>query len=209
MPTNELEEKRRAARNSAIHAFEADMPLLMHGAGDNLEVDPDAARMLAILTTDYISDLVDAALDAHKLAHGGVLPPPPPPPFTKKRKKTEGTDYWDEPLAEPNLRGRTKNPEWYGVEGVSFRGIREAYTEDTALSPRSFLFPVCHDAYAFGKVRQLQKAEEQMRGVLQESTILEMVRTIDDKDENEEEVDRWPGLESLLPMQGEPTFSDP
>ena len=121
-------ESERQAFAEAVVAIAPDMPLLMHGSGDlpPSEVNADTAALLSELTVQYISGLVDAAVDAHDLlmdGSGGILPPPalpdrrkpprPPSPSAdgaskkRKRNKKAGTDYWDEPLPEPKIKSKT------------------------------------------------------------------------------------------------------
>lgn len=120
------------AFSEAAAALAPDLPLLMFGSGDvePANQDPDTVALVAQLTVQYVSQLVDAAVDAHDLltdGAGGVLPPPPvphkrvpprPPPPTatnkpistatfkpepQKRKRSD-EDYWDDPLPEPKIR---------------------------------------------------------------------------------------------------------
>jgi hypothetical protein len=77
------------AYNEIVDALSKDMPIIMHGSGDVKEVNPDTQMLLSRLTADYISNLVEAAVDAHAILNGGQRPPlpPPPPPAKKKRKE--------------------------------------------------------------------------------------------------------------------------
>ena len=60
-------------------------------------VDPESVALLADLTTNYISGLVDAAVDVHDiLTDGSGVAPPQPPINVKKgfeatKKKITGT----------------------------------------------------------------------------------------------------------------------
>jgi hypothetical protein len=77
------------AYNEIVDALSRDMPLIMHGSGDVLETNPQSQLLLSRLTADYISNLVEAAVDAHEILNGGKRPPlpPPPPPCCRKRKE--------------------------------------------------------------------------------------------------------------------------
>lgn len=163
-------QSKKKAFAEAVAALEPDMPLLMHGSGDVSAVNPDSARLVTELTVQYISNLVDAAVDAHDLltdGAGGVLPPPaypnkrkPTPPQKKKRKRA-GVDYWDEPLPEPKIRskessqfpeaneiGLRKNvnqrvsvDEWVGLAGVDF--WEEARSRSAHVSAPSAISTQC------------------------------------------------------------------
>ncbi|KAG7368785.1 hypothetical protein IV203_031528 [Nitzschia inconspicua] len=76
------------AYSEIVQALSKDMPLIMHGSGDVRETNPESELLLSKLTADYISNLVEAAVDAHAILNGGHRPPlPPPPPPYKKRKE--------------------------------------------------------------------------------------------------------------------------
>jgi hypothetical protein len=130
----------KQAFTECLHAVAHDMPMLMHGSGDVQphKVDPESVQLLSELTTHYISNLVQAAVDAHQILNGGPQPLPPPPlksmdhlkpplptppvdttttSSSKKektihRKRRRATDeFWDEPLPEPKIKGKTQSKE--------------------------------------------------------------------------------------------------
>jgi hypothetical protein len=72
----------QVAYNEIVNALSKDMPMLMHGSGDVVpwETNPDSKMLLSQLTANYISNLVEAAVDAHEILNGGRRPPLPPPP---------------------------------------------------------------------------------------------------------------------------------
>ena len=72
----------------AVSALSRDMPILMHGSGDVLpdQVNPDTVQLISELTARYISNLVDAAIDAQQLLAGGQATRPPPPRYPRSRK---------------------------------------------------------------------------------------------------------------------------
>jgi hypothetical protein len=83
------------AFDSVVSKLAEDMPLIQHGSGDvpPQSVRPDTAQLLATLTARYISNLVDAALDAQLLfcdnSSGGAAQPCvrlPPPEFPLRRR---------------------------------------------------------------------------------------------------------------------------
>lgn len=203
--------KQKVDLNQSFHdtvaALAQDMPLLMHGAGDSAQPDPESAVWLSTLTVQYITNLVDAALDAHRMLQDGdrkgtAFPPPPP----RKRK----------------LPGKS---DWVGATGVDLREsrIRSAYVRGTAaLSTSAFLFPICHDGYVYGKVTSLLQAQRLMTPVLLDPVLTDVVQTEaseptakkqkegedddgEEKSDQEEEEDEetgpaWPGLDNFLPI---------
>lgn len=201
MPSTPLHADENAFED-AVAAITPDMPLLMHGCGDVApsEVNPETAKLVAELTVTYISELVNAAVDAHDIltdGAGGLLPPPPlsnkrkvpsSPIHTTKRHKKAVADYWDEPLPEPKIRQASKESnetkvvdadEWCGVAGVDFfqDSRRSAFVSAplTAIGVQSFVFPVCHDSGLYGRVMEVQAARRNIAPVLMDSTWLDMV----------------------------------
>lgn len=77
------------AYSEIVKALSKDMPLIMHGCGDvpMWEVDPESAKLLAQLTANYISNLVEAACDSQEILNGGERPPLPPPPLISKEER--------------------------------------------------------------------------------------------------------------------------
>lgn len=220
---------------STVETFSREtMPLLLHGSGDVLpsDVNPATAHLVAALTTQYISNLVDAALDSQQILcdHNRnaefLLPPPvfarnrlPPKPAplptvaphgdgrssaAPNRKRRAGDEFWDEPLPEPKIRNKSTSSnngstsssrrqvgqatapspgEWVGVAGVDFfetSRCREAYVRgpSAALTTQSFVFPICHDVYLYGRVTEMQAAKRSLlQPVLLDPVVQEMVRT--------------------------------
>ncbi|GAX21331.1 hypothetical protein FisN_1Lh167 [Fistulifera solaris] len=200
------------------------MPLLMHGAGDVVpnEVNPDTAALLAALTTHYMEQLVQAAIDAHQMSRDNnskdpslpprslqkslqpPLPSPPEPVFprhlynsldnqtTHKRKRRSTIQYWDEPLPEPKIGDETVRNEssssssppedadtWVGLAGVDFfhDRTRMAYVQaPAALTTQSFIFPLCHDTYTYGRIVEQQAFKQSLEPVLVDRVVMEMVQ---------------------------------
>jgi hypothetical protein len=262
----------KEAFSQAVAAFLVDVPVIMHGSGDvtSSAVHPDTAHLLSSLTTQYISNLVDAALDSHLMLqdggeHSRVLRPPPPtfrrsrlPPIPlapelikankrKRRRVRSADEFWDDPLPKPKIRkpgptltmpnrgeatpdGNVSIDEWVGVAGVDLmeNRARLAYVRGTAaLSTQSFIFPICHDIYAYGRVTEVQAAKRTIQPLLIDQTLMELVRTDgqtqghtqrkktqrfdnesdsdeDGEDEGKQDAEdigpEWPGLEAVLPV---------
>ena len=79
----------QAAFSEIVASLSKDMPLIMHGSGDVpvRDVNRQSSRLLAQLTADYISNLVEAAVDSQEILNGGERPPLPPPPLVSKEKQ--------------------------------------------------------------------------------------------------------------------------
>lgn len=189
----------RQAFTVAMNAIAPDMPLLMHGSGDVApdQVNADTVALLSELTVQYISQLVDAAVDAHDLltdGAGGVLPPP----NKRKRKLTERNDYWDEPLPEPKVRsqqpGTNNSMSMFqsseaeenkdnssssllcGVDFWETARTRKAYVGvPSAIGTQCFIFPICHDAGLYGRVMEVQAARRSIAPMLVDSVLIDMV----------------------------------
>jgi hypothetical protein len=76
-----LADTSQQAFTECLNAVAHDMPMLMHGSGDVLpqQVNSESVQLLSELTTHYISNLVQAAIDAHQILNNGPQPLPPPP----------------------------------------------------------------------------------------------------------------------------------
>lgn len=77
------------AYTEIVDSLAKDMPLVMHGSGDvpTWDVNPRSARVLAQLTANYISNLVEAAVDSQEILNDGERPSLPPPPLVSKEKR--------------------------------------------------------------------------------------------------------------------------
>jgi hypothetical protein len=124
-----------------------------------------------------------------------IPPVPLPPERLEKRKNISSQDeFWDEPLKPPKIirKGESetepavneKKPvlvdEWVGVSGVDLleTRTRKAFVRGTAgLTTQSFIFPICHDVYAYGRVTEVQTAERLMAPVLMDPVMKELVQT--------------------------------
>jgi hypothetical protein len=212
------------------------MRVLMHGAGDVIptEIEASTCHLVSTLTVQYITKLVDAALDAQAMLRDGAiekkvttssrkrskrsemtttassLPPwlPPPPHLsTKKRRQFElvpppfksrspgnsrSEEFWDEPLPEPVIKGKTPRTAaarnehdcWVGALGVDIQEnlVRSVYAGAVpavtigsshsshasigALGPQALVFPICHDPYAFGRVTEMLAASQSVASLL-------------------------------------------
>lgn len=131
-------------------------------------------------------------------------------------KKTRFDDNQDE-VEKQNADKQNHPPieQWVGAIGVDFHAdsIRRAHMP-LGLSTPSFVFPICHDVYAYNKTRHIQAAKRgTVDPLLQDSTVQDLikeeklsryqkkvaVRTPEEEDV-EEVVDppAWPDMESLL-----------
>lgn len=129
-----------------------------------------------------------------------LQPPIPPPPETsrhanvendhsRKRKRRSNVQYWDEPLPEPKIAGQDKaqntdiddyeEDKWVGLAGVDlfYNRTRSAYVQGPAvLSTQSFIFPVCHDTYMYGRIIEQQTFKKSLEPVLIDRVVTETVQ---------------------------------
>jgi hypothetical protein len=102
---------------------------------------------------------IAAAAAAAKDSASNRFPPPPPRPA---------------PSPPPE-------DAWVGAAGVDLLGpgrVRPAYVRGPrALSTQSFVFPVCHDAYAYNRVLDAQSAKRGLQSALADPVVAELVRT--------------------------------
>lgn len=212
------------AFDKCASALFPDMPLLMHGAGDVVPeaVDKESAALLARLTTEYITQLCSAAVDAHDIltdGAGGLLPPPsiekklhsmPYSEEQKNKRKKPGQEYWDDPLPTPKIKGSANKPKseaWVGLNGVDLlqaNRTRKRHIQ-MAIETQSFIFPICHDAELYHRVVQLQAARSEIHQVLEDSVVTEIIQEefVKQKYDDDDDVlaePEWPGFEALLPI---------
>lgn len=199
MPANKKtpKEAMEEAFATATRALASDMPVLMHGSGGG-EGNWETQKLVATLTVQYCQRLVEAAIDARDMLlsdnHRDLLPPPPLPrsrkpalPSNTKRKRAS-EEFWDDPLPEPKIRGQGSavpkdetetEDKWVGVAGVDLwekSRARAAYV--SGISSQQFMFPVCHDTYVYGRIREVQAAKLTVtEPLLHDVTVIDMLRT--------------------------------
>jgi hypothetical protein len=69
--------------------------------------------------------------------------------------------------------------EWVGTMGVNLyeRSVRKAHLQAfPAINTSHFVFPICHDVYAYGRVRDVQAAKRKLMPILQDATITQVIR---------------------------------
>lgn len=109
---------------------------------------------------------------------------------SRKRKYRSTIQYWDEPLPEPKIAGqetiskKNENDEveedkWVGLAGVDlfYNRTRSAYVQGPAvLSTQSFIFPVCHDTYTYGRILEQQAFKQSLEPVLFDPIVTELIQ---------------------------------
>lgn len=123
-----------------------------------------------------------------------VPPPPKSVPETshsQKRRSRSNVQYWDEPLPGPRIAGRVTMPnkddnddephqdKWVGIAGVDlfYNQTRNAYVQGPAvLSTQSFIFPLCHDTYTYGRILEQQSFKKALEPVLVDRVVTETVQ---------------------------------
>lgn len=116
---------------------------------------------------------------------------------SNKRRRRHDDDFWDEPLAQSKIKRQQSSSsppsddieqqqqppssEWVGVSGCDFSRhsrARSVYVNSSnALSTHAFLFPICHDPYAYGRVTQIQASKRSLLPLLTDASTMELVKT--------------------------------
>ena len=173
-----------------IDALIPDLPLLMYGSGDvhPTQVDPATTELIATLTAEYVEKLVKAAIDAHDCltdGAGGLLPPPS---FQKKKE-----DDWSHSLPVPKIKDASTSTSIFDAafneteqeqEGEYIKGvdlyanrIRSTHSSiPSTLGAQSFIFPICHDAEIYNKVKGNERFKADVDSVLIDSTMMDFIR---------------------------------
>jgi hypothetical protein len=115
---------------------------------------------------------------------------------SRKRGAVEVSN-WDEPLPRPKIRGRAESSistsvehsdrrngnddQWVGVVGVDLwqnSRARAAYVQHRGISAQQFIFPLCHDSYVYGRIREIQATKVSVVDpILRDPIIWDIVRT--------------------------------
>jgi len=120
----------------------------------------------------------------------------------RQGEESEEDEEWDAPLPTPKILNSaslittatsssssspTPHPstiptppkDWIGVEGIDFfrrSRTRKPYASTPyTLNKESFIFPICHDASLYGRVKEVQAARRMMETVLLDGTVMDMV----------------------------------
>ena len=182
-----------------------DLPLLMYGSGDvhPTQVDPATTELIATLTAEYIDKLVKAAVDAHDLltdGAGGSLPPPsfekkleddwsaplPMPTIKKTKTKTKTTDVKTKTNGQSQSQSQSNSgkpreleQEKELIKGIDFYKDRIRSTHNSvpsAINAQSFIFPICHDAEIYNKVKDNESFKAEIDRELIDSSIIDFIR---------------------------------
>jgi Protein of unknown function (DUF1168) len=122
---------------------------------------------------------------------------------TPRKRRVEVISNWDDPLPQPKIRGRTgpaagsnpprgegsssstlggrngnDNEDWTGLVGVDvWHNARARSVYARGLTAQQFIFPLCHDAYVYGRIREVQATKlSVLEPVLHDTTIWDTVR---------------------------------
>jgi len=152
-----------AASIEAASGIADDLPLMMFGSGDVMadDVDEESVKLLAELTTNYVANLVSAAVDAHEIYTDGKGYIAPTTMYTAKGPKRQCLGLLDnDPLCA----------------GLDFGTYNPKPKSSTAIDTKSFIFPICHDAKLYGKVLDIQSARREIGPELMDKTLLDTIR---------------------------------
>lgn len=126
------------AYSEIVESLSKDMPLIMHGSGDVpiWDVNPRSSRILAQLTANYISNLVEAAVESQEILNDGKRPSLPPPPLVSKerRRKAPLPSAYEWPpslLARSSKAATTTKKKKKTTKGEAAKASASGVTPDT------------------------------------------------------------------------------
>mmetsp|Transcript_6263 Transcript_6263/g.12955 ORF Transcript_6263/g.12955 Transcript_6263/m.12955 type:complete len:354 (+) Transcript_6263:60-1121(+) len=126
------------AYSEIVESLSKDMPLIMHGSGDVpiWDVNPQSSRILAQLTANYISNLVEAAVESQEILNDGKRPSLPPPPLVSKerRRKAPLPSAYEWPpslLARSSKAATTTKKKKKTTKGEAAKASASGVTPDT------------------------------------------------------------------------------
>jgi hypothetical protein len=121
--------------------------------------------------------------------------------YQRKHSLISGNS-WDNPLPKPKIRGRSdsktgttrdehlqqnaKNDirdtdQWIGAVGLDMwqnSRARAIYIQNRSVTPQHFIFPLCHDSYVYGRIREVQASKVNViEPILHDTTVLDVIRT--------------------------------
>ena len=165
----------------------------------------------------------DDPLPAPKIRTKKGAEPAQPPAAAAKKARRSSIDNDDDDDESQDTSEHVPLEKWVGAIGVDWHSesIRRSHMP-LALSAPSFIFPICHDVYAYGKVRHIQAAKRSLDPLLQQDGHLQDILQEENlfrfkklsaaaksekaaaDEEEEEEVEKvvdppsWPDMEELL-----------
>jgi hypothetical protein len=116
---------------------------------------------------------------------------------SRKRSAVEISN-WDEPLPKPKIirvrpevavmarddqsqQSNDNDDQWVGAAGLDLwenSRTRAAYVQHRGVSAQQFIFPLCHDSYIYGRIREVQATTKNVtEPLLHDATIWDVVRT--------------------------------
>lgn len=169
------------------------------------QVDPATTELIATLTAEYIDKLVKAAVDAHDLLTDGAGGSLPPPSFEKKLEDDWSAPLPMPTIKNTNMKTNTKttdvktkrNGPSHGhsqsnsgkrreleqekelIKGIDFYKDRIRSTHNSvpsAINAQSFIFPICHDAEIYNKVKDNESFKAEIDRELIDSSIIDFIR---------------------------------
>lgn len=108
-----------------------------------------------------------------------------------EKRKHVTDDFWDLPLPKPKIRGQETpqiDPDtgsheqadnWVGLAGVDmWEHSRARAAHVMGISTQHFIFPICHDTYVYGRIREIQAALlSTTEPLMYDATVIDAVRT--------------------------------
>jgi hypothetical protein len=157
----------------AVAGIAQDLPVLMYGSGDSSpgSVDQESVQVLAELTANYVANLVAAAVDAHEVYTDGQGYIAPTTLYTCESNQRQslggvGRRFEDAPALCAGLDFGTCTSKYQSKKPKT----------STAISARSFIFPICHNATLYGKVLDIQSARRDIGPELTDKVMMDTIR---------------------------------
>jgi hypothetical protein len=115
----------------------------------------------------------------------------------QRKRSLNVVNSWDSPLQKPKIRGRSESKsgvqipqlanndvaldQWIGVVGLDMwqnSRARPIYTQNRSITPQHFIFPICHDSYVYGRIREVQASKVNvLEPILRDTTVWDVIRT--------------------------------
>ena len=117
-----------------------------------------------------------------------------------RKRSAAAITSWDTPLPKPRIRSKMHRDDpnklqpktnhnnddvaadqWVGAVGLDMwqkSRPRAIYTQHRTVTAQHFTFPLCHDSYVYGRIRELQAAKVNvMEPLLHDTTVWDVIRT--------------------------------
>lgn len=118
-----------------------------------------------------------------------------------RKRSAVTTNSWDKPLPKPKIRGRSDSravmnndeqmqqpanndvgiDQWVGALGIDMwqhSRARATYTQHRTITAQHFIFPLCHDSYLYGRIREVQTTKNNViEPLLHDTAVWDVILT--------------------------------